>query len=59
MYSLEWCQHEEVRLVGTYSYHGRLELCFDGIWSTVCGDSYWDNREASVVCEQLGFSPYG
>ena len=31
----------------------------DGLWGSVCRDGFWDNNDASVVCKQLGFSPYG
>ncbi len=37
---------------------GRVEVCVGGRYGSICHDS-WDNRDASVVCNQLGFSPYG
>ena len=38
---------------------GVVLLCIDGDYGTMCDDDTWDNKDASVVCNQLGFSPYG
>ena len=37
---------------------GRVEICKGGGYHTICLDS-WDERDASVVCKEIGFSPNG
>ena len=48
-----------MRLVGGHSNaEGRVEICVDGDWGTVC-DDHWSLEEAAVTCSQLGFSNTG
>ena len=50
------CSNGDVRLMGGHDdREGRVEICYNKTWGTVCHDD-WDYRDASVVCYQLGYS---
>jgi len=53
------CTDGSIRLRGGSSVReGRVEICVEGRWGTIC-DYSWDSRDASVVCRQLGYPSLG
>ena len=64
------CNETEIRLVNddghvwelglagqdsNLTIEGRVEICVNGMWSTVC-DNGWDVSDAEVVCRQLNLT---
>ncbi len=53
------CSTGDIRLAGgNIPNEGRIEICMNNEWGTVCDDS-WGSADATVVCRQLGYSTTG
>lgn len=53
------CINGAVRLRGganNSQYEGRVEVCLNDVWGTVCADIRWSDDAAKVVCRQLNLS---
>ena len=53
------CTQGAIRLAGgANDMTGRVEICNNDVWGTVC-DDFWGTPDAQVACRQLGFSATG
>ena len=51
----ELCVDGDVKLVdGSNPLEGRVEICFNHAWGTICNNSF-SISDATVVCRQLGY----
>ena len=51
------CTEGDVRLAGgETAMEGRVEVCHNQTWWAVRGSSYWDYRDATVVCKHLHYT---
>ena len=56
------CSHGDIRLVnGETVYEGRVEICINKVWGTVCSTNSthfwsaykWTSKDTNVLCRQL------
>ena len=53
------CHDGDIQLVGGNSpLEGRLEVCINSAWGTVCNNLFSDH-DAAIACDQLGFERTG
>ena len=56
MSAIAACNNTAIRLVGGRNdMEGRVEVCFQRQWGTVCNNS-WNTKDAVVACRQLGLT---
>ena len=50
------CKDGEVRLVGGDTPNeGRVEMCLNNTFGTICDDFTWGDSDVEEICNQLGF----
>ena len=53
------CVDGSIQLIGSpVDYAGSVTVCINGTWGKICNGER-DSHFGSVVCNQLGYSPYG
>ena len=53
------CENGDVRLInGRAPSEGRVEVCYNSHWGTICHND-WEDDDAAVVCAELGYERNG
>ena len=50
----EICTQDSIRLQGGTNTSGRVEICHNNIWGSVCGFYNWGHANSQVACRELG-----
>ena len=58
------CSDDDIRVrdgsMSDMSASGTVEVCYTGLWGTVCGKiTDWNDEAGTVVCRQLGYAELG
>ena len=54
------CTNGQLRLAdGNVPNEGRIEVCMNSEWGTVCGGASWSDADTAVICNGLGYEAEG